>query len=50
MKMGKRVRVAMPQKAPKKLDPRKWKGRCKDSLAELGYASVDNFMDDVRGR
>jgi AbrB family looped-hinge helix DNA binding protein len=38
------------RKAPKKLDLRKWKGRCGDSLAELGYSSVDNFLDDVRGR
>jgi AbrB family looped-hinge helix DNA binding protein len=38
------------KKTPKKLDLRKWKGRCKDSLAELGYSSVDSFMDDVRGR
>lgn len=38
------------RKAPKKLDLRKWKGRCKDSFAELGYSSVDKFVDDVRGR
>jgi AbrB family looped-hinge helix DNA binding protein len=38
------------KKTPKKLDLRKWKGRCKDSLAELGYSSVDGFIDDVRGR
>ncbi len=38
------------KKAPKKLDLRKWKGRCNESLAELGYSSVDSFMDDVRGR
>jgi AbrB family looped-hinge helix DNA binding protein len=38
------------KKAPTKLDLRKWKGRCKDSLAELGYPSVDKFIDDVRGR
>lgn len=40
-------------KAPKKLDLRKWKGRCKDSFAELGYTgkgAVDRFIDDVRGR
>ena len=38
---------------PKKLDVRKWKGRCKDSLAELGYTgrrAVDRFISDVRGR
>jgi hypothetical protein len=38
------------KKAPKKLHLRKWKGRCSDSFAELGYSSVDGFMDDVRGR
>jgi AbrB family looped-hinge helix DNA binding protein len=38
------------KKAPKKLDLRKWKGRCKSSFAELGYSSVDKFVDDVRGR
>ncbi|MBI3471607.1 MAG: AbrB/MazE/SpoVT family DNA-binding domain-containing protein [Candidatus Solibacter usitatus] len=38
------------KKAPKKLDLRKWKGRCKASFAELGYTSVDRFVDDLRGR
>jgi AbrB family looped-hinge helix DNA binding protein len=38
------------KKAPGKLDLRKWKGRCKDSFAELGYTSVDRFINDVRGR
>jgi hypothetical protein len=38
------------KKAPKKLELRKWKGRCDDSFKELGYSSVDSFMDDVRGR
>ena len=38
------------KKAPKKLDLRKWKGRCKDSFAELGYTSVDRFIDHLRGR
>lgn len=38
------------KKAPKKLDLRKWKGRCQKSFAELGYSSVDKFLDDVRGR
>ena len=40
----------MLKKAPKKLDLLKWKGRCSSSLAELRYASVDAFIDDVRGR
>jgi AbrB family looped-hinge helix DNA binding protein len=38
------------KKAPKKLALRKWKGHCKDSFAKLGYASVDRFIDDVRGQ
>jgi hypothetical protein len=33
----------MLKKAPQKLDLRKWKGRCKDSFAEIGYASVDRL-------
>lgn len=37
-------------KAPKRLDLEKWKGRCRDSFAKLGYSSVDKFIDDVRGR
>ena len=38
------------RKAPAQLDLRKWKGRCKDSMRDLGYTSVDTFIDDVRGR
>jgi AbrB family looped-hinge helix DNA binding protein len=38
------------KKAPRKLALRKWKGRCKDSFTQLGYTSVDTFLDDVRGR
>jgi AbrB family looped-hinge helix DNA binding protein len=38
------------RKAPKKLDLAKWKGRCKDSFSKLGYSSVDQFIDDSRGR
>ena len=37
-------------KSPARLDLGKWTGRCRDSLRELGYASVDKFIDDVRGR
>jgi AbrB family looped-hinge helix DNA binding protein len=37
-------------KAPRKLNLQKWKGRCKESFIELGYSSVDKFIDDVRGR
>jgi AbrB family looped-hinge helix DNA binding protein len=38
------------KKAPKKLNLAKWKGRCGDTFARLGYSSVDKFIDDVRGR
>jgi len=38
------------KKAPKKLSLAKWKGRCSDTFAKLGYSSVDDFIDDVRGR
>ena len=38
------------KKAPKKLNLGKWRGRCANSFAKLGYSSVDKFMEDVRGR
>ena len=38
------------RKAPCKLKLAKWKGRCGDTFAKLGYSSVDKFIDDVRGR
>lgn len=38
------------KKAPRKLNLAKWKGRCGDTFAKLGYSSVDRFLDDVRGR
>jgi AbrB family looped-hinge helix DNA binding protein len=38
------------RKAPKKLNLAKWKGRCSDSFTKLGYSSVDQFIDDARGR
>ena len=38
------------KKAPKLLDLAKWKGRARKSFAELGYSSVDEFVDDVRGQ
>ena len=37
-------------KAPKRLDLDKWKGHCRGSLADLGYPSVDDFIEDIRGR
>ena len=38
------------EKAPKRLGIAKWKGRCKGSLKSLGYSSVDEFIEGVRGR
>jgi len=38
------------KKAPRKLDLAKWKGRCAESFSKLGYKSVDEFIEDVRGR
>ena len=38
------------RKASKKLNLTKWKGYCGKPFAQLGYSSVDAFMDDVRGR
>ena len=38
------------KKTAKKLNLSKWKGRCGNTFARLGYSSVDNFIDDVRGR
>ena len=38
------------RKRPKKLNLKKWKGRCKESFAELGFSSVDRFIEDIRGR
>jgi AbrB family looped-hinge helix DNA binding protein len=38
------------KRAPKRLNLEKWMGRCKSSLAAMGYASVDEFMEDTRGR
>jgi AbrB family looped-hinge helix DNA binding protein len=28
----------------------KWRGRCSGSLSQLGYGSIDKYIDDVRGR
>ena len=38
------------KKVPNKLNLAKWKGRCRDSLRDLGYTSVDKFIEDIRGR
>jgi len=41
---------ALDAKAPRQLNLESWKGRCKSSFDEFGYAGVDEFIDDVRGR
>ncbi len=38
------------RKAPKKLNLKKWEGRCAEALRELGHKSVDKFIEDIRGR
>jgi AbrB family looped-hinge helix DNA binding protein len=38
------------RKKPRKLALTRWKGRCSKSFEELGYARVDDFIEDVRGR
>ena len=38
------------RKKPKKLNLKKWKGFAKASFSELGYSSVDRFIEDIRGR
>jgi len=57
MKVSQRGRVTIPKKLrqlpgvePHKLNLAKWKGRCCDCFRELGYTSVDKFIEDVRGR
>lgn len=37
------------RKALDKLNLAEWKGRCADSFRNLGYSSVDDFVNDVRG-
>ena len=38
------------EKKPRPLDLQRWKGKCRRSFEDLGYTSVDRFLDDVRGR
>jgi len=38
------------KKAAKRLNLEKWKGRCAKTIAHLGYSSVDEFVEDIRGR
>ena len=63
MKIGERGQVPMPKhmrenlglaptirKSPAKLNVAKWKGECGKRFAELGYTSVDEFIEEIRGR
>ena len=38
------------RKKPRKLALTRWKGRCRKSFEELGFARVVDFIEDVRGR
>ena len=38
------------RKAPKKLNLTKWNGYCGKTFAQLRYSTVDEFMDEIRGR
>jgi len=38
------------RKKRRPLPLRKWKGRCKKEFAAMGYSSVDQFIEDIRGR
>ncbi|MBV8708969.1 MAG: AbrB/MazE/SpoVT family DNA-binding domain-containing protein [Acidobacteriaceae bacterium] len=54
MKIGERGQITIPKEIRdqferKKLNLAKWRGKCARSLAELGYSSVDQFIEDVRG-
>lgn len=42
--------VLVLRKKARPLNLDKWKGKCRRSFEELGYTSVDKFMDDLRGR
>ena len=38
------------KKRPQKLNLEKWKGYCGASFRKPGYSSVDEFIEDIRGR
>lgn len=38
------------KKTAKRLSLEKWKGHCKASFRKLGYSTVDEYIEDVRGR
>lgn len=37
------------RKAPKRLNLDKWRGHCRDRFESLGFSSVDEFIEEVRG-
>lgn len=37
------------RKVPELLKLEKWRGYCKDSFEELGFETVDEFIEDIRG-
>ena len=43
-------RAVVLKKAPKKLNLAKWKGRCGGAFAKVGDTSVDQFIENIRGR
>ncbi len=38
------------KKVSNRLDIGRWVGHCKQSFLELGYNSVDEYVEEVRGR
>lgn len=38
------------KKSPNRLNLEEWRGRCHDSFGDLGYSSVDEYIEDGRGR
>lgn len=38
------------KKASRRLNLDKWRGRCAQSFRELGISSVDEYIEDIRGR
>jgi AbrB family looped-hinge helix DNA binding protein len=38
------------RKSPKKLDLARWRGSGRKAFSKMGYASVDEFIEDIRGR
>jgi len=41
--------ILLRKRAPR-LRLRKWKGYCSPALGDTGYASVDEYIDEVRGK